>query len=89
MIKSINGQNVTFNVVLQNRAIFQKIINVNCNGRFGPFLDWADAIEYARKIAKMESQSQADHPIEEREAYEEYVSSGKWESECFTANEMA
>ena len=89
MIKSINGQNVTFNVVLQNRATFQKIINVSLEGRFGPRANWVDALELARKIADIQTQWEAEHPIEEREALQKYVSSGKWEAECFTAEEMA
>jgi hypothetical protein len=89
MIKSINGQNVTFNVVLQNRATFQKIINVSLKGRFGPCVDWVDALEFARKIADIQTQWEVEHPVEEREACQEYVSSGKWEAECFAASEMA
>jgi hypothetical protein len=87
MIKSINVQNVTFKVVLQNRATFQKIIKVSLGGRFGPCANWADALDFARKISDIQTQWEADHPVKEREAFQEYVSSGKWEAECFTAEE--
>ncbi len=90
MIKLVNGQLVEFRSVLQNRA--KKVINICLaadGGRQGIAGDWTDAIEYARKIADLQTEWEAEFPIEKRAAFQEYVSSGRWESECFTAEEMA
>ncbi len=91
MIKLVNGHFVEFSVVLQNRAQFEKVINVRLaanGGRQGVAVDWVGALEHARKIADAQTEWGAEFPIEKRVAFQEYVNTS-WEAECFTANERA
>jgi hypothetical protein len=89
MNKLVNGHLIEFTVVLQNRFKFEKVIKINLNGRLGCAFNWTDALEYAREVAAIETEWQAEFPIAQRLAYQEYVSSGRWEAECFKTNECA
>ena len=89
MKKVVNGHLIEFTISLQNRFTFEKVININLSGRQGVSLSWSDALEYARKIAAIESEAQTEFPIYQKMVYQEYVSSGRWEAACFEIDECA